>query len=142
MVLRSLSAVLVATLALAGASHAATDGYRPDEFLTLDLSRALLSPKRLGPPTEFARVPVEAKGDRTSEAAARSPIAEAPRRIATRKVRAESRPKLARATGGKSQDLPRARLAHHRGNPLDAQARDTRIQVWPCRAGGSICNWK
>jgi len=23
----------------------------------------------------------------------------------------------------------------------DAQALDTRIQVWPCRSGG-ICNWK
>jgi hypothetical protein len=34
----------------------------------------------------------------------------------------------------------RARLAHRHGNPLDAQASDTRIQVWPCRSGG-ICNW-
>ena len=27
------------------------------------------------------------------------------------------------------------------GNPMDAQARDTRIQVWPCKSGG-ICNWR
>ena len=33
-----------------------------------------------------------------------------------------------------------ARLARRHGNPLDAQASDTRIQVWPCKSGG-ICNW-
>ena len=27
------------------------------------------------------------------------------------------------------------------GNPLDAQARDTRIQTWPCKSGG-ICGWQ
>jgi hypothetical protein len=35
----------------------------------------------------------------------------------------------------------RTKLARRHGNPLDAQAFDTRIQVWPCRSGG-ICNWK
>jgi hypothetical protein len=42
-------------------------------------------------------------------------------------------------------EIPRAaaktKLARRHGNPLDAQAFDTRIQVWPCRSGG-ICNWK
>jgi len=32
-------------------------------------------------------------------------------------------------------------LARRHGNPLDAQAFDTRIQVWPCKSGG-ICDWK
>jgi len=36
---------------------------------------------------------------------------------------------------------PARKLARLHGNPLDAQAFDTRIQVWPCRSGG-ICNWK
>src|ERR1700733_2142186 len=32
--------------------------YQADEFLDLDLSKAVLSPKPLGPPTQFAPVPV------------------------------------------------------------------------------------
>jgi hypothetical protein len=36
----------------------------------------------------------------------------------------------------------RTRLAHRHRNPLDAQAMDTRIQKWPCRSGGGICDWK
>jgi len=35
----------------------------------------------------------------------------------------------------------RTKLVRGHGNPLDAQAFDTRIQVWPCKSGG-ICNWK
>jgi hypothetical protein len=35
----------------------------------------------------------------------------------------------------------RTKLVRRHGNPLDAQAFDTRIQVWPCKSGG-ICNWK
>ena len=46
-------AVIGATmLAWSGASIA--DEYRPDEFLGLDLSRAVLSPKPLGPAAGFA----------------------------------------------------------------------------------------
>src|SRR3954468_18897408 len=45
----------------------------------------------------------------------------------------------------RSAEPPRAaartKLAKRHGNPLDAQARDTRIQVWPCKSGG-ICNWR
>ena len=37
--------------------------YRAGEYLSLDLSKAVLSPKRLGPPTEFAPVAVEARTD-------------------------------------------------------------------------------
>jgi hypothetical protein len=35
----------------------------------------------------------------------------------------------------------RTKVARRHTNPLDAQAFDTRIQVWPCRSGG-ICNWQ
>jgi hypothetical protein len=38
----------------------------------------------------------------------------------------------------------KSRVAAHtkpRSNPLDAQARDTRIQTWPCKSGG-ICGWQ
>jgi len=41
----------------------------------------------------------------------------------------------------KPRAAARTKLAHRRGNPLNAQAFDTRVQVWPCRSGG-ICNWK
>ena len=41
----------------------------------------------------------------------------------------------------KPRGAARAKLAKRHGNPLDAQARDTRIQTWPCRSGG-ICNWQ
>ena len=58
--------VCAALLASCGASVA--DGYRPDQFLGLDLSQAVLSPMPLGPTTEFAPVAVEADTDRNSEA--------------------------------------------------------------------------
>jgi hypothetical protein len=41
----------------------------------------------------------------------------------------------------KPHGAARTRLARRHGNPLDAQALDTRIQVWPCKSGG-ICSWK
>jgi len=63
MVLQKICPALVgAVLLLAGAASMAAE-YRADEFLGLDLSKAVLSPKQLGPATEFAPVPVEAKGD-------------------------------------------------------------------------------
>jgi hypothetical protein len=63
MVLQKFFPALVgAALLMAGAASMAAE-YRADEFLGLDLSKAVLSPKPLGPATEFAPVPVEAKGD-------------------------------------------------------------------------------
>jgi hypothetical protein len=127
-------------LALSGSALA--DEYRPGQFLGLDLSSAVLSPKRLGPPTEFAPVPVEANADRGSAQARVEPKA-AP------KI-AESRPgphivirnaRIAHVRSEHPRGAARTRLAHRHGNPLDAQAFDTRIQVWPCRSGG-ICTWK
>jgi hypothetical protein len=63
MVIRKIFPALAgaAMLVMGGASMAAD--YRADEFLGLDLSKAILSPKPLGPPAEFAPVPLEAKGD-------------------------------------------------------------------------------
>ncbi len=123
---RLISGVLVAAslgALLLGGSAVRADNYRPDEFFRLDLNRAALSPKPLGPPAQFEAVPVEAKADPTPAAAAATPVAQA-----------------ARAPVAKPQAGPRRKLARSRGNPLDAQASDTRIQVWPCRSGG-ICNW-
>jgi hypothetical protein len=189
-----------ALLMLGGASVAAD--YRADEFLSLDLSKAVLSPKRLGPPAEFAPVPLEAKGDvakndakgdASKSDAAKSDVAKSdsaksdsaksdvakgdtakpgtPRSdVATSEpapTRSERRaaphrgPALAHVQAEKPRGAARTKLAHRHSNPLDAQARDTRIQTprfqahriqspriqspriqtWPCNSGG-ICDWK
>jgi hypothetical protein len=160
-------ALLGAALLLAGSASMAAD-YRPEEFLGLDLSTAVLSPKLLGPPTEFAPVPVEANADVKSNAA-KSNVAKTdaktdtktdakadiktdsaktdhPAHVAQPRV-VVSRPAphhavaVRHARAEKPRGAARTRLAHRRGNPLDAQALDTRIQTWPCNSGG-ICNWK
>src|SRR3954471_4339436 len=60
------AAVCCAAILAAGSSWA--DEYRPDEFLQMDLSKAALSPKPLGPPAQFEPVPVEGKSDPPSKA--------------------------------------------------------------------------
>lgn len=138
-----LAAIAVAVLASGGVAAAAD--YRPDEYLGLDLSKALLSPRRLGPPTRFAPVAVQAKvdikadGKVTADRAVAEP--EAPRKIATERVRLSPEPKIARARPASRHGSARTKLAPRHASPLDAQAMDTRVQVWPCRSGG-ICSWK
>jgi hypothetical protein len=151
-VLKSICAVLATALALALGGAAMADEYRPDEYLGLDLSKAILSPKRLGPATQFAPVPVEASGDRGSDVQARAAFGDVPKKIAAERVRI-SGPRQLHANSERPRGAVRTSLAHRqgnpggnprgnaRGNPLDAQAMDTRIQTWPCKSGG-ICNWK
>jgi len=69
MVLRNVFAAIICTTLLAWSGLAVADGYHPDEFLGLDLSRAVLSPKPLGPAQQFVPVQLEARTDRGSEAA-------------------------------------------------------------------------
>jgi hypothetical protein len=142
------AAVFCAAILAAGSSRA--DEYRPDEVLTLDLKKAVLSPKPLGPPTQFEPMRVEAKTDAQSKA---MPVAAAPAHDAVPKavntepkatpkirvghVRSEKRHSIVHA---KPATAP-TKLVRRQTNPLDAQASDTRIQVWPCRSGG-ICNWQ
>src|SRR5215475_9180323 len=59
-------ALIGAALLVTGGASIAAD-YRADEFLALDPSKALLSPNRLGPPTEFVPVPSMANGDAGKE---------------------------------------------------------------------------
>jgi hypothetical protein len=128
----SVGILCAALLVWSGASNA--DKYRADEFFGLDLSQAVLSPKRLGPATEFAPVRIEAMGDPKpvhTERITRAKIRVAPQ------VTAHVVP----ARAEKPRGAARNKLARRHGNPLDAQAFDTRIQAWPCRSGG-ICNWK
>jgi hypothetical protein len=124
----SAAILCAALLAWSGASFA--DEYRPDEFLGLDLSQALLSPKRLGPATEFAPVRIEAMAD---------PKPVRTERITRAKTQVSTH--VAHARAEKPRGAARTKLARRHGNPLDAQASDTRIQAWPCKSGG-ICNWR
>jgi hypothetical protein len=187
MILKPVVAATVCSVLLASSGLSLAEEYRPGEYFGLDLSKALLSPKPLGPPAEFAPVPLEARSDRGSEAAeasvepkaeprvasprpriahrgagaqagsqmkARPEIATRMSRVAHRRAGAQAsiapqpKPKLASLKTRMAQSAPvkphsavRTRTARSHGNPLDAQAFDTRVQVWPCKSGG-ICNWK
>ncbi len=125
---RVFAAVLGATL-VAWSGMSAADEYRPGEFLSLDLTKAVLSPKPLGPPAEFAPVRIEARTERANPTPARAA------RVASGKAQ------VAQPRAEKPRGAARTKLALPRGNPLDAQASDTRVQVWPCKSG-ALCNWK
>ncbi len=141
MVLKNVSIALICATLLTWSSLSIADEYRPDEFLSLDLSRALLSPKPLGPPSEFAPVQVEAKTDRGSEPAEARAGSKAVSRIVKTKRIVIPSTRVAHVRAERPRGAARTKLARRHGNPLDAQAFDTRIQVWPCKSGG-ICNWK
>jgi hypothetical protein len=130
MVLKNAFVAVLCTGLLALSGPAMADEYRPSEFLGLDLSKAVLSPKRLGPDAKFVRVPIEAKADRSDVRGAGTVPGIAAHKVKTisvvEKRRVPARVKLAR---------------RHHTNPLDAHAADTRIQTWPCKSGG-ICNWQ
>jgi hypothetical protein len=126
---RGLLILLSSVLVMSSVASTAAEGYDPDEFLNLDLSKAALSPKPLGPANTFGTVPAKDRID--------SDVAEP-------HAHARSAPHPARtahASAAKPRGTARTRLAHRHRNPLDAQAMDTRIQVWPCKSGG-ICKWK
>jgi hypothetical protein len=126
----TIAAALCTGLLISG-SAALADDYRAGELIGLDLSKALLSPKRLGPETQFAPVRIEARTDRKPVKTERVVVRKAPERKAQVVQERVEKPRAA----------ARAKLAHRRSNPLDAQARDTRIQTWPCTSGG-ICDWQ
>jgi hypothetical protein len=142
MVPKSLFPALLGAVLLIGSGAMAAE-YRPDDFLTLDLAKAVLSPNPLGPPAQFGQVPVEAKSGATSDQAAEAAPAPAAPSPSAKKVAVErvsvAHPRVAHVRAEKPRGAARTRLAHR--NPLNAQAMDTRIQVWPCKSGG-ICNWK
>jgi hypothetical protein len=146
MVLKGAFAALLCSTLLAW-TCASADEYRTDEFLKLDLSQAALSPKPLGPPTQFEPVAVKAKADPVVKPApARTAQVKPARRVKVRPVRtakvtAVRTAKVTPVRAAKRTPAVRTKLAHKHSNPLDAQAFDARIQVWPCRSGG-ICNWR
>jgi hypothetical protein len=139
------TAVMCATL-LAWSGVAAADEYSPGQFLSLDLSKALLSPKPLGPPAQFVPGPIEPGADpgQVAQAGAEpkpAPVVAAPKTPVATRVVTRVATRVAHLHAEKPRAAVRTRLARRHTNPLDAQAFDTRIQVWPCRSGG-ICNWQ
>jgi hypothetical protein len=163
---RLLSVMGVAALVWSGL--AAAQSYRPDDFLALDLSKAVLSPRPLGPATSFTPGPLDVTVERgnNNPAQANAELVVDPKTVTAETVHAESssaanhaepspaaraalvnrtaaiRRRMAQARAERpAPHKPRSLVALHGRNPLDAQARDARIQVWPCKSGG-ICNWK
>jgi hypothetical protein len=134
MFLKNVLAASMATALLAWSGPSIADQYRAGEFFNLDLSKAVLSPKPLGPAAQFAPFPVEAGTDHEGVA----PRASAEPEAVPGKIALHNR--VAHFGVKKRKGAARTKLAHRHGNPLDAQASDTRIQVWPCKSGG-ICDW-
>ena len=129
--LKNAIATALCTGLLMSGSATLADEYRADEFLGLDLPQALLSPKRLGPETQFAPVRIEARTDRKPVKTERVVVSK----------EAAPKPQMAQERVEKPRAAARTKLARRHSNPLDAQARDTRIQTWPCKSGG-ICGWE
>ncbi|WP_275189013.1 hypothetical protein [Bradyrhizobium sp. CSA112] len=140
MVLKGAIAAVLCTGFLMSGGTALADEYRAGEILGLDLPEALLSPKRLGPPTQFAPVRIEARTDRKPVKTERVVVPKAAERNVVPRP-AERKPRVVQERVEKPRAAVRAKLARRPTNPLDAQARDTRIQTWPCRSGG-ICDWQ
>jgi hypothetical protein len=144
MVLKNLClAVFGAMLVTAGALAAE---YRPNDFLTLDLPKAVLSPTPLGPRNRFVPMPVERKSDLLkvdSKSNGKTNDGYASQVRVTPERTARSHAKPLHIFAEKRSGAARTRLAHRHGNLLDARAQafDHRIQTWPCRSGG-ICNWR
>jgi hypothetical protein len=154
MVLNRMWLAAIGVAAVAWSGLAAAQQYRPDEFLKLDLSKAVLSPKPLGPAAGFTPGPLDVTVDRgTNAAQANAELTVNPKSVPAATVHADNRPTTNTALKTASSGLrtaraerpaahkPRTLVALHGRNPVEAQARDTAIQVWPCRSGG-ICNWK
>ncbi|MEI9924170.1 MAG: hypothetical protein WDN50_12145 [Bradyrhizobium sp.] len=148
MVPRNLFIAVLCAVILTWSGLARAEQYRPGEFLTLDLSKAVLSPKALGPASGFTPGPLDVKTDngstgfRANTEAASTETANAPPASAGPKTASTIMVHKTRIVQAeKPRGLTRTKLARRHGSPLDAQAFDARVQVWPCRSGG-ICNWK
>jgi hypothetical protein len=144
MVLKSAFAVALCTGLLMSGSTALADDYKAGELIGLDLSQAVLSPKRLGPETRFAPVRIEARNDARPVKTERVvvPKEAAPKPQVARQVAAHvAHERAEKPRVEKPRGAARTTLARRHTNPLDAQARDTRIQTWPCKSGG-ICGWQ
>ena len=160
MVLNRVWSAAIGVAALTWSGLAVAEPYRPGEFLNLDLSKAVLSPRPLGPATSFTAGPLDVTVDRgNNPAQANAELLADPKTVPVAAVHAGGKSMAnAEPETKTSTAAPRTRVAHarvertplyrprrlvalHGRNPMEAEARDTGVQVWPCRSGG-ICNWK
>jgi hypothetical protein len=161
MILRHVWFAAIGVTTLAWSGLVAAQQYRADELLHLDLSRAVLSPKPLGPAATFAPGPLDVTIDRRTNAVQANSESEVePKPLSkpmpTATVHVESNATTPTALGTATSGIraaaharaersvsrkPHALVALHQRNPVEAQARETKIQVWPCKSGG-ICGWK
>ncbi|MDE2470122.1 MAG: hypothetical protein KGL35_15595 [Bradyrhizobium sp.] len=139
MVLKHVCGAVICSTLLAWDGACFATEYQPGDFFDLDLSKAVLSPKTLGPSTRFAPFPIEASTDPAKTTAQVQAAPKAAPKTTVAKNRMKVR--VAHVRAEKPRGSARTRLARHHSNPLDAEAFDTRIQVWPCKSGG-ICNWQ
>jgi hypothetical protein len=143
MALRNVFGAVICATMLVPSGVSVADEYRPDEFLGLDLSRAVLSSKPLGPAAGFAPGPLDVTVDRGSNSV-RAIVEPAAESKTEPKIEPKTIVHATRTVQPRAATLRhpvRTKLARHLRNPLDAQASDARIQVWPCKTSG-ICNWK
>jgi len=117
MVPKSAFAAALCTGLLMLAGPALADEYK--ELLGLDLSKAVLSPTRLGPDAKFAPVPIEARTDRKQVKTERVVVP----KVAARKISPARVPPRGTA---------RTKLTQRHTKPLDAQARLPSRQVCGC----------
>jgi hypothetical protein len=143
MVLKNAFVAAVCTGLLASAGPALAAEYAPAEYLKLDLSKALISPKRIGPENQFAPVRIEARSDEANSETTDEDLESSvwPKLPPRKHHIAKPSVKPAATPTTEARAPARTKLAKRHGNPLNAQARDTRIQTWPCKSGG-ICNWQ
>ena len=126
MVLKSAIAAALCTGLLISGGAALAGEYRAGELLGLDLPQAVLSPKRLGPETEFAPVRIEARTDRRPVKTERVVVAKAAAPEA-REMRAGARREAARRgphqAGTAPQQSARRTGARHAHPDLAVQVR-------------------
>lgn len=139
MVLKNAIATALCAGLLISGSAALADDYKAGELFGLDPSQALLSPKRLGPETQFAPVRIEARSDARPVKTERVVVPKAAARKIQPRIKVAAQ--VAHERAEKPRGAARTKLARRHTNPLDAQARDTRVQTWPCKSGG-ICDWQ
>ncbi len=172
MILKRVWLAAIGVTALAWSSVAAAQSYRPGDFLNLDLSKAVLSPKPLGPATSFTPGPLDVTVDRgNNPALANAELVVDPKTVSAETVHAESSPAASGALARRSA-APPERIAHarterpaphrplvalHGRNPIEARAEDlgTRAEIHAAARtanrsriqvwpckSGGICDWK
>lgn len=135
MTLRNGVFACLCTITAVFSGFSAADEYRANDFLGLDLSRAVLSPMPLGPASGFVQGPLRVTADRGGGFGQTKPAPMAHPNVAGSNA-ASVRPGIQ-----PPRLLARTRTAHHHRSLLDAQDSDSGIHVWPCKSDG-ICSWK